>query len=262
MRDANTTVIDEPFPTTGRAQLKIGVGACRLVVRPGSQTPWVAGSYRDPSDSLPCRIERRGEQLEITQKQNWTDAIGRIGRFPAVFDLALGRAVPYELSLETGASQVDADLGGLPISRLSVKQGAGKLTLDFSAPNPTPMDRMSLGNGASGIEMHNLANANCAEMSIEGGVAGYRFDFGGTLQRDCQVRISTGVSGVELIVPPTTAAKIYAESVLGGIDVGDGFMKKEGAFWNEAALAGRTPVLTIRANVALGGMKIRSAGGR
>jgi hypothetical protein len=35
-------------------------------------------------------------------------------------------------------------------------------------------------------------------------------------------------------------------------------MKKEGAFWTEAAMAGKTPVLTIHANVAIGALSLRT----
>jgi hypothetical protein len=66
------------------------------------------------------------------------------------------------------------------------------------------------------------------------------------------------MSGVEISVPATTAAKIKAEIVMGGVNVGDGFTKKEGAFWTEAAVRGQTPVLTIEANISLGGLTIKA----
>jgi hypothetical protein len=44
---------------------------------------------------------------------------------------------------------------------------------------------------------------------------------------------------------------------MGGVNVGDGFTKKEGAFWTEAAVRGQTPVLTIEANISLGGLTIK-----
>jgi hypothetical protein len=120
------------------------------------------------------------------------------------------------------------------------------------------MSLLDLDAGAVSIEMKNLANANFAEMSIDGGAAAYKFDFGGTLQRDAHVKISTGMSSVEIHVPASTAAKITTESVLGGLNVGDGFTKREGAFWTRAALDGKTPVLTIHASITLGGLNIRT----
>ena len=101
------------------------------------------------------------------------------------------------------------------------------------------------------------ANANVAEMKVEGGAASYKFDFGGQLRRDSNVRISTGVSSLEIVLPSASAARVYPDSVIGGVDVGDGFTSKDRGFWTSAAVAGGTPVLSVRATVALGSFKLR-----
>jgi hypothetical protein len=143
---------------------------------------------------------------------------------------------------ETGASEFDLDLGGVPLSRHMVRQDAGKFELDFSVPNPHPMELFDVSSGAAGIELENLANAN----------------FGGELLRDAQVSIETGMSGVEVSVPASTAARIVAETTLGSVDVGDGFTKREDAFLTEGALSAATPVLAIRAGVRLGSLRLRA----
>ncbi|HZD59683.1 MAG TPA: hypothetical protein VE439_04420 [Anaerolineae bacterium] len=119
------------------------------------------------------------------------------------------------------------------------------------------MSLFTLSAGASSVEMKNLANLNFAEMVIEGGAASYKLDFGGSLQRNGYARVTAGVSSADIYVPALTAAKITTESPLGSLHVGDGFTKKEGAFWTKAAVEGSTPVLTIYASVALGALDIR-----
>jgi hypothetical protein len=57
---------------------------------------------------------------------------------------------------------------------------------------------------------------------------------------------------VEIKIPASTAAKIVAETTLGRVDVEDGFTKSEGAFWTEAGMRGKRPLLTLRAGVRLG----------
>lgn len=251
------TEINIPYPPSGDRHLRLSVGACRLKVRPGEGDAWVSGTYTDPTGALPPRITQEGGNARISQEYRWPETWETITS-PPRFDLALGKVGPYTLTIEAGASETDLDLGGLPVSRLEVKQGAGKYRIDFSAPNPRVMSLFDLDAGAGDIELSHLINANFAEMSIDGGAAAYRLDFSGALQHDAYVRISTGVSSVEINVPASTAAKISPESVLGSVDVGDGFMKKEGAFWTGAALAGKTPVLTIRTSVALGSLRIRA----
>jgi hypothetical protein len=61
-----------------------------------------------------------------------------------------------------------------------------------------------------------------------------------------------------LLFPATTAAKVIAETTLGSVNVGDGFRKGEGAIWTEAGTAGAEPLLTIRAGVRLGALKLRA----
>lgn len=141
---------------------------------------------------------------------------------------------------------------------MTVRQGAGKFELDFSAPNPHPMRQLEVSSGAAGIELENLANANFSEMRLSGGAAGYELDFGGTLLRDAEAKIEAGLSGVEIKIPATTAAKIVAETTLGSVDVVDGFTKREGAFWTEAGMTGKKPLLTIRAGVRLGSLQLEA----
>jgi hypothetical protein len=64
---------------------------------------------------------------------------------------------------------------------------------------------------------------------------------------------------VALTVPASTAVKMSGEAIMGGIDTGDGFMKREGAWWNEAALAGKTPCLTINARMTMGGVRLEQS---
>ena len=70
--------------------------------------------------------------------------------------------------------------------------------------------------------------------------------------------IEAGLSAVELSVPSSTAARVVAETTLGSVDVGDGFMKRAGAFSTEAALSEDGPVLRIRAGVRLGSLQLRT----
>jgi len=257
METKDVTTINVAYPEADDLHLRIDVGACRLNIAPGDGETWVTGTYDDPTGKLPVRISQEGGIVRISQERDWTAFFDVFGR-PPTFDLALGAGRPFALTLETGASENRLDLGGLPISRLELKVGAGKIEIDFSAPNPQEMSLISLTGGAGGIEICNLASANFAEMSVDGGAAGFEFDFGGALQRDAHVKISTGVSSVVVQVPAATTAKISTESVLGDLSIGDGFMKKEGSFWTEAALAGNAPVLTIQASVSLGSLHLRT----
>jgi hypothetical protein len=232
--------INIPYPDASELHLKIGVGACRLEVAPGTSDSWVTGTYEDPTGFVPARIVQEGGTARITQTTNWADLKGWSGRAPR-FNLALGTARPYALTIESGASDNVLELGGLPLNRLLVQYGAGKMDVTFSAPNPQVMEQLTVNSGAGRLVMQGLGNANLSQMNAEGGAAAYVFDFGGILQQNANARISTGL-----------------RSVIGSLDIGDGFMKKEGTFWTQAAITGDAPVLTIRASVTLGSLMLRT----
>jgi hypothetical protein len=85
-----------------------------------------------------------------------------------------GTAQPYMLTIETGASDTAFELGGLPLTRLIIKLGAGKNVLRFSEPNPRAMSVFDLAAGVGSIEIFSLANATFADMRLDGGAARMR----------------------------------------------------------------------------------------
>jgi hypothetical protein len=189
---------------------------------------------------------------------DWLRAGHGFADVPTV-DLALGKAKPFQLTVEIGASENRLDLGGVPISRLALRHGAGKTEVDYSAPNPQSMTLMEIAAGAGSTELKNLANAHFAELLIQGGMAAFLIDFGGSLQQDAHAWITAALSSVDIVVPATTAAKISTEFPMGHIELGKGYTAKEGAFWTAAAVEGRTPLLTISATVTLGALTLRTS---
>ena len=254
--ETETTTLNVSYPESSDLHLKIRVGACRLKIIPGDGAAWVTGDYQYPKGALPLKIDRSGGKVTITQDYDVT-GFGGLIRFTPRFELALGRAKAYALTLEAGASDVAANLGGIPLKELIIKQGAGRSEFDFSAPNPQEMASLLANSGAVALQMKNLSNANFAEMVFDGGAAAYKFDFGGTLRRDAKAKITTSMAPVGIHIPSTTAARVVENTVAAALDLGDGFAKKGGAFLTEAALAGKTPVLTIRANISLGSLALR-----
>jgi hypothetical protein len=252
------TPIHIAYLSVNNPQLRIALGACRFAARPGEGEEWVAGTYSDPTDRRHLRIVEEGAGVTITEAEPSFERIQAVFGGVPRYELEFGKERPFALTIETGASDFDLDLGGVPLSRLMVRQGAGKFELGFPQPNPEPMELLEISSGAAATELENVANANITEMRLSGGAASYELDFGGVLSRDAEVSIETGISGVVVSVPSSTAARVAAETTLGSVDVGDGFTKSEGAFSTEAALRGDGPVLRIRAGVRLGLLQLRT----
>lgn len=256
----SATPIDLAFPDGSGGdplELRIALGPCRVRIAAGSGPLWATGRYEDPTGVLPLQVTQDGPRARLSQSPS-PRSMPSSARPPSL-DLQLGTARPYQLVIDGGANETVADLGGVPLTRLVVHYGAGRSDLDFSRPNPAEMTALEIAAGGVAMDLRNLVNANFAELNVSGGAAQYKLDFGGELRRDATARLNAGVASLELRVPATTAVRLRSESLLGSMDVGDGFMTREGAYWNEAAVAGRTPVLSVTVNSVLGAVTVRSA---
>lgn len=243
--------VDFPEASSYELRMTIGPGTLKLAPKPGG--PWVEGTYRDPSDSIPSRVTLSGGSLHISQERK---SLRSLRRSPE-FDLRIGDTKTFSLDIDGGANVLECDLGGLPITSFESQLGAGKIRYNASAPNPVAMDRLKISAGAADFTIKNIANFNASEVAIDGGAASFRIDFGGELKRDCHAKITTGVASVEITIPKTTAVKLTTQTAMGSRDVGDGFITRAGGFWSEAAVREEGPVLTIEASASMGSLKVR-----
>jgi hypothetical protein len=249
------TRLELPFPNETPRHLRISIGPGKLNLQPGDPEPWVLGRALN-DESAATRIESSHGTANVTQKGGSFRI--RRGIIPNL-DLELGTAHPYSLNLEGGANDIVCDLGGLPLEDLTGDFGAGRIKIDASKPNPVVMKRLTINTGATNLTLSNLANFNAEEIQIEGGAAAFHIDFGGQLQRDCIAKITTGVASLSITLPRHMAAKISANTTLGSLTIGDGFMTRAGGYWTEPAILSQGPVLTLNASSSLGSLKIEIA---
>ena len=244
MAEPTTHQIEIQMPAEGERHLSFAVGACSFTLARGDQDAWVAGTYTDPTGSIPPHVDVRGADARISQRAAF-DRIPRLREAPA-FDLRLGTSAPYRLTIEGGAMDLRCDLGGLPLTRFEARLGAGQLRFAFDAPNTEPMEVLKVSAGA-------------ADLVVDGGAAAFHLDFGGALARDATARVNTGVSGVDITVPAATAARVVAKTTLGAVDASGAFTRQDREYLTPAAAAGETPVLTVEATVTLGQLELRTS---
>ncbi len=250
------TPVRAPFIDGDPLTLRIQLGACRLRLAPGADEPWVVGTYTDPTDDNPVRLEVGERRLAIDQQRSVGGTLGLFKGAPTC-ELRLGTARPYRLELVTGGSDVDLDLGGVPLLGLDVKAGAGKLRVRADRPNPVEADEVTFRMGAGALETAGLGNLAAARLEAESGAASLLLDLTGELRRHLDVRVSAGMSSVKLVVPADRPVRVSLDATLGGTDLGDGFRTADGAI---RTLPEGDPVIDARATVALGGLQLRTAG--
>jgi hypothetical protein len=167
------------------------------------------------------------------------------------WDVKLGN-YPMNLAVHAGAYEANLALGGLPIRRLEIRDGASTAKISFDTPNPEVMDSLSYHTGASDVSFSGLANANFQEMSFEGGAGNYTFDFSGDLQQDASITIDVGLSDLEIQVPTGVSARVEVDSGLSQLDTTGTWSKDGGSYVSE----GDGPTLTIMVKMGAGNLRL------
>jgi hypothetical protein len=242
--------IDEPSNDATSTAVAISMGAGKLDLRPGA-AGLVSGVIRYNVDAWRPQVKRSDSSVSV--KQNTSKSLSGIGT-GVVNDwrLKLG-GVPITLAVTAGAYEGTYELGGLIVEDLSIKDGAAKTHVSFSAPNATEMKSFVYNTGASTVELKGLADAKFKKMEFKGGAGSFTFDFSGDLRIDGSASISAGVGTVHIIVPADTAAEVILTGKLNDVD-------QEGT-WTAADKTYRTPgvaahpdapLLTITVSMDLG----------
>jgi len=237
------------------ASIRLNLAACRLRVGPGDAEPWVIGSYDDPGGNQPLRQRLGGSELTIGQARTLGTGVGLLRGAPTC-ELRLGSARPFHLRIDTGASDVDLDLSGVPVRSLDLRAGAGKVNLRVDRPNPAEADDVILKVGAGSLETIGLGNLATAYLRVDSAAAGVGLDLTGELRRAMDVRVSAGMSAVRLTLPADRPAQVSTESTARGTDLGDGFVTRDGRYFTTAE---GEPLITLHASVRFGSLQLRTA---
>jgi hypothetical protein len=244
--------VEIPFPGAAVPELILRTGPCALRLSASDGDTWIDGTYLDPTNTLPLQVSA-GNPAVISQGFHPFD-FGQAA-LPQL-TLALSRRRPFALELQSGASDMSVDLGGLPLTRLVVKSGAGRLVIDFSTANPTAMTLMDLSAGAGAFSATHLANAGFAALHVGTGVSACALTFDGELVRDASVRIDAGLGSVDLFIPTKLAAVVRAKAVAAARHVSDAFVRDGDTYSTSAAVKGTRPLLDIDVSIAFGALAI------
>jgi hypothetical protein len=170
--------------------------------------------------------------------------------------LVFAENVPLDLQLDVGASSGEIDLGGLAIENLDVTMGAADLRLGFDKPNPERLSSLHIYSGAAKLELHELGNANLDELTFDGGLGTYLFDFGGEWQRSASVRILAGASQVTLRLPREIGVRVCPGGLNLDRDAMDGLEQRDGCYVNP--LYGQSDTtLDIELDLGLGKLDVK-----
>jgi len=244
--------IEIPYPSSADLSMQLNLGPCRIRLIPTDGPSFITGTYTDPTHTLPLDIRTEGGVVTISQRVELL-SFGSI-ELPHL-ELGINRSRPFACEIRAGANENTLDLGGLPISRLTLKAGAARFETDFSMPNPTPMSLLEIGMGAGVFVARHVANANFSELRLGGGASATTLDFAGTLQRDAHGRIDAGLASVDILIPSSTSAKVTTKAFAASKSV-VGFTGKGDAYYTAPALEGKHPLLELEVSMAFGSLTL------
>ena len=249
-----TLAIHEAAPASGHAaEVQITMGAGTLALDPGAEG-LVAGQVQYNVADWKPSVTHTGNGVAITQGQSNTVALPASGNdIVNDWSLKLGN-VPMTLTVDAGAYQGTLNLGGVPLTSLTIQDGASKAKVVFATPNPQTMSTLTYDTGASNVDLEQLANANAQAIDFKGGAGSYQLDFSGKLQRDLAVSVSSGVSTIRLVVPAGVTAKV---NVLGGLNnvTTTGSWTHTGDSYTQT---GSGPTVTLNVNMGVGSLQIEN----
>lgn len=170
------------------------------------------------------------------------------------WDLKFGDSVPLSMDLDVGTSSGRVKLGGLPLSSLNIGAGAADMRVDFDDPNPERLTTLNVLSGAAKLELYKLGNANLDELTFDGGLGSYTFDFRGKWQHSANVHIQAGASQVDLRVPQDIGVRVCPGDL--GRGRYGGLQAKDGCYVNR--LYGESDIiLDISLDLGLGKLNVR-----
>lgn len=208
--------------------LRYGAGV--LDVRPGVGGELYRVGIRYDSDVFDPITEYRNGRLEVG-----VEGVGRGVRLKnneaGDLSLALSPDVSLDLDLDFGAVEAHLELGGLQIRAIDVETGASDTELRFSRPNPLHCDRFDVSMGAAAFEAVGLANANCSQVTVEGGVGDVTLDFSGEWRRNIDAKVTMALGSATLIVPENVGVSIDKQTFLVDFDR-NGFEKRGSMYYS------------------------------
>jgi hypothetical protein len=248
--ELQTLNISEP---AAQAPMKvtISMGAGSLEIN-GGGTGLVEGSIHYNVPEWKPTVSYQGNELTIQQGTNYGNKLPP-ENIANDWNLKFGQS-PIDLTINAGAYDSQVDLSDVPVTNLSINDGASNVKVVFNSPNPEKMQLLSYKTGASTIKLIGLGNANFSEMSFSGGAGDYTLDFSGKLSRDGHVTISSGASQVNVIIPKDMNCVVTVAGAINDV-VSTGEWSANG---NTYTHQGQGPMLSISAEVSVGSLKIIS----
>lgn len=241
-----------PLDKSQTFDVKIRPGAANINVNTGGEA-LMQGTVEYNVPQLKPEIINVSNQAEI-----------KTGNFDGVlpagvknnWDLKLGAGLPLNLTVDTGATKGQWDLGGLSLKKLNWSQGAAETRLSFNQANPVSLDNFVLKSGAAKLTIEGLANANLRNANFTAGAGQLDLSFDGKLAQDAHIQLKGGAAGMTLYSAGNPVQVIKTGGGLSAINTES--WSKAGEIYTSPEWESATgPKITIEVELAVGSLNLR-----
>ncbi len=200
--------------------------------------------YDPAAGMLRLGLQGRGSHVSVDRHK---------GEMPSL-DVALTPEVPLTLGIDLGAAEANVELGGLALRRISYHTGASKSLVRFGSPNPLACESLTFEVGAAEFTATGLGNANCRQMTIDGGVGAVSLDFTGNWRGSADARVHVAIGSVKLFLPRDLGVAITLDRFLASFDH-SGFTRRGDVYYSNNFSSARHR-LNLDVEAAFGGIEV------
>ena len=243
--------IDPSNTNAATTHISVAMGAGKLNIQSGTQK-LIEGTITYNVPQWEPVVEQSSESVQLKQAvEEFNLTKLPVGEYQNEWDLKLG-SYPITFELQAGAYDGTLDFSDIPITNLSISDGASSAEVLFSTPNPTQMEHFSYKTGASNVSLQGLSNANFDYMTFVGGAGNFTLDFSGTPQHEANVDIESGVSSLEIRIPEGINSEIIISGDLIDTSVKGSWVVENNTYRTE----NEGPLLTIHVQTNIGSLTL------
>jgi hypothetical protein len=255
--------IDETLAENiNRMEIEIQFGFGEILIERGNPSKAVTGFIQYDEDYLGpyADYDTKGSLARFrfitkSRHEGW-ESLKMRGMDEPESELYFTTRIPLEVDFECGLGNADLNLGDLKVADLSIENGLGETTLDFSTPNRTDLRRISVENGLGELVARNLSNSRAEKLKFDCGLGSAIIDFRGETMQDMDVDVNVGLGSITLKIPEGYNVIMEAdESFLSSIDT-HGLTSEGRGYYRSRDYRPSQPTLHITASVGLGSIDI------
>ena len=224
---AEKTLILDTDSQAVQLNLVFNIGGATLNVAQSTDTTYIVKAVVAYSD------DRLEPSLIQTDNATTFNSGVIVGSYPpgTVHDwqITVGAyATPTNLIINLGGVSGDMDFGGMPLKNFDAQLGGCSLTIDFSTPTQSAVDRILINAGGVGMSVMNIGNTDFNNLVLDTGGGLTRLDFSGTYSEGNHICKSViAGSKLSISVPQSAGESLQATTVAAPLLVtGEGWIQE------------------------------------